>query len=40
MCVHAGRRARERAELFRWENVLARYEEIFDRILDAPAKKT
>ena len=31
-CEAAGRRARERAELFRWETVLARYEKIFDRI--------
>ena len=31
-CAAAGRRARQRAELFRWENVLARYEEIFRRI--------
>ncbi len=30
-CAAAGRRARERAELFRWESVLARYEEIFNR---------
>ena len=36
-CVAAGRRARERAELFRWETVLARYEAIFDRILRPPA---
>jgi N-acetylglucosaminyldiphosphoundecaprenol N-acetyl-beta-D-mannosaminyltransferase len=39
MCADAGRRARERAELFRWETVLARYEGIFDRILAAPREK-
>ena len=32
-CAEAGREARRRAELFRWETVLARYEEIFARIL-------
>ncbi len=32
-CEAAGRRARARAEEFRWETVLARYETIFDRIL-------
>ena len=32
-CAAAGRKARERAEMFRWENVLARYGEIFARIL-------
>jgi N-acetylglucosaminyldiphosphoundecaprenol N-acetyl-beta-D-mannosaminyltransferase len=32
-CAAAGRRARERAETFRWETVLARYEEIFRRVL-------
>ncbi|MBJ7258772.1 MAG: WecB/TagA/CpsF family glycosyltransferase [Chthoniobacterales bacterium] len=32
-CAQAGRKARGRAEKFRWENVLARYEEIFGRIL-------
>ena len=31
-CLAAGRRARQRAEQFRWENVLARYEEIFRRL--------
>ncbi len=39
ICAEAGRRARERAELFRWETVLARYEGIFDRILAAPRRK-
>lgn len=33
-CAEAGRKARARAELFRWETVLARYEDIFTRILD------
>ena len=33
-CTDAGRRARERAELFRWETVLSRYEAIFERIMD------
>lgn len=37
-CAEAGRRARERAELFRWETVLARYEEIFRRIGTPGAK--
>lgn len=32
-CAAAGQRARRRAEYFRWENVLQRYEEIFARIL-------
>ena len=32
-CAVAGRKARARAEIFRWENVLARYEDIFGRIL-------
>jgi len=32
-CAAAGRRARERAETFRWETVLARYENIFQRVL-------
>ena len=32
-CAAAGRKARERAEMFRWENVLDRYGEIFARIL-------
>jgi glycosyltransferase involved in cell wall biosynthesis len=31
-CAAAGRRARQRAEQFRWESVLDRYEEIFRRI--------
>jgi glycosyltransferase involved in cell wall biosynthesis len=31
-CAAAGRRARRRAEEFRWETVLDRYEEIFARI--------
>ena len=31
-CTEAGRRARLRAEHFRWENVLERYEQIFRRI--------
>jgi N-acetylglucosaminyldiphosphoundecaprenol N-acetyl-beta-D-mannosaminyltransferase len=35
-CAAAGERARRRAELFRWENVVQRYEEIFDRILSPP----
>lgn len=32
-CEAAGRRARARAEKFRWESVVSRYEAIFDRIL-------
>jgi len=32
-CAAAGRRARSRAELFRWETVVARYEGIFERVL-------
>lgn len=36
-CEAVGTRARERAELFRWETVLARYEGIFDRILQHPS---
>lgn len=32
-CAAAGCRARARAELFRWETVVARYEGIFDRVL-------
>jgi len=32
-CAAAGQRARQRAENFRWENVLERYEQIFRRIL-------
>jgi glycosyltransferase involved in cell wall biosynthesis len=31
-CAAAGRRARERAEQFRWESVLDRYDDIFRRI--------
>ena len=31
-CAAAGRRSRQRAENFRWENVLERYEQIFRRI--------
>ena len=31
-CAATGRRARERAELFRWNKVVDRYEEIFNRI--------
>ncbi len=38
-CAAAGERARRRAELFRWENVLQRYEDIFARILPVPAAK-
>lgn len=37
-CAEAGRRARQRAENFRWENVLDRYDRIFRRIL-APAAR-
>ena len=33
-----GRRIRQRAELFRWETVLARYEEIFANILSEKAR--
>jgi N-acetylglucosaminyldiphosphoundecaprenol N-acetyl-beta-D-mannosaminyltransferase len=32
-CAENGQKARARAEEFRWENVMARYEEIFRRIL-------
>jgi len=32
-CAEFGRKARRRAEEFRWETVLARYEEIFGRVL-------
>jgi glycosyltransferase involved in cell wall biosynthesis len=32
-CAEAGRRARQRAEHFRWENVLDRYDRIFRKIL-------
>lgn len=32
-CADAGRRARQRAESFRWEHVLERYEGIFQRLL-------
>jgi glycosyltransferase involved in cell wall biosynthesis len=31
-CAAAGQRARRRAEHFRWENVLERYDQIFRRI--------
>jgi glycosyltransferase involved in cell wall biosynthesis len=31
-CAAAGRRARQRAEIFRWETVLDRYQEIFRKI--------
>ena len=37
-CAEAGRRARQRAEHFRWEKVLDRYEQIFRRIRTAPAQ--
>ena len=37
-CAAAGRRARQRAESFRWENVLARYEAIFQG-LQRPAPR-
>jgi N-acetylglucosaminyldiphosphoundecaprenol N-acetyl-beta-D-mannosaminyltransferase len=37
-CAAAGQRARQRAELFRWENVLDRYEEIFRRIRNPAAR--
>jgi N-acetylglucosaminyldiphosphoundecaprenol N-acetyl-beta-D-mannosaminyltransferase len=33
-CAAAGEKVRQRAELFRWETVLARYEQIFKRILE------
>jgi len=36
-CAAAGRRARQRAENFRWKHVVERYEEIFRRILSPPA---
>ena len=36
-CAEAGRRARQRAETFRWENVLDRYDRIFRRILGPAA---
>lgn len=32
-CAEAGKKSRARAELFRWETVLARYEEIFQKVL-------
>jgi glycosyltransferase involved in cell wall biosynthesis len=38
-CAAAGQRARQRAELFRWENVVQSYEDIFARILSTPAPK-
>jgi len=37
-CAEAGERARKRAEHFRWENVLARYETIFNTILSKSAR--
>jgi glycosyltransferase involved in cell wall biosynthesis len=37
-CAAAGQRARQRAENFRWENVLHRYDQIFRRILTPPAR--
>jgi N-acetylglucosaminyldiphosphoundecaprenol N-acetyl-beta-D-mannosaminyltransferase len=36
-CAEAGQRARQRAEHFRWENVLDRYERIFRKILNPAA---
>jgi glycosyltransferase involved in cell wall biosynthesis len=36
-CAEAGQRARQRAEHFRWENVLDRYEQIFRKILPPAA---
>jgi exopolysaccharide biosynthesis WecB/TagA/CpsF family protein len=36
-CAEAGQRARQRAEHFRWENVLDRYERIFRKILTPAA---
>jgi N-acetylglucosaminyldiphosphoundecaprenol N-acetyl-beta-D-mannosaminyltransferase len=36
-CAEAGQRARQRAEHFRWENVLDRYERIFRKILTPDA---
>ena len=36
-CAEAGQRARQRAEHFRWENVLDRYERIFRKILTPSA---
>ena len=36
-CAEAGRRARQRAETFRWENVLDRYDRIFRKILGPAA---
>ncbi len=36
LCREHGRLARERAELFRWRSVVARYEGIFERILAKP----
>jgi len=37
-CAEAGRRARQRAEHFRWDHVLERYDEIFRKIL-TPANR-
>jgi N-acetylglucosaminyldiphosphoundecaprenol N-acetyl-beta-D-mannosaminyltransferase len=37
-CAAAGRRARQRAEHFRWENVLERYDRIFRKILTPAAR--
>jgi glycosyltransferase involved in cell wall biosynthesis len=37
-CAAAGRRARQRAEHFRWENVLERYDRIFRKILTPTAR--
>ena len=37
-CAEAGRRARQRAETFRWETVLDRYDEIFRRIRATSAR--
>lgn len=39
-CAAAGLRARKRAEMFRWESVLARYDAIFERILGKPHPET
>jgi len=37
-CAAAGKKSRARAELFRWETVLARYEKIFQRVLGSKIK--
>jgi len=37
-CAMAGKRSSARAEIFRWETVLARYEEIFQRVLESEFK--